>query len=444
MSMTGVRSMFAAAVLTLAMSTATTPPSEAAATNRLSVVIQGLPRGTGGSVTVTGPLGYHRTLTRSETLRHLAPGRYQVKTSAVRVRGHWAKAKASPTSLTLKQGKDGHVVVTYSMRWISLSSGHRHTCGVRIDGTAWCWGWAGYGELGNAKNVGKETVPVQVGHAHNWASVTSGTFHTCGVRTDASAWCWGYNADGQLGNGSHTDATKPVPVQGAAGWSLLSAGYAHTCGLRNDGTVMCWGSNGYGQLGTGGSPAESTTPVQVSGSQHWTSISAGYADTCALDSSGGAWCWGSGIPILGIGNNIPSPFQLAGTWTSVSTSYAAICGIHTDHTVACQGPLPGHAVGDDWRTVAPGYYHACGIRSDRSVQCWGSGEEGELGNGAAGYADSPVNVHSNGRWTALTTGDYQTCGIQTDGSAWCWGVNDYGQLGDGSSENANVPVPVSG
>ncbi len=104
--------------------------------------------------------------------------------------------------------------------WASISAGYDHTCGVRTDGTAWCWGWNSDGQLGDGTTT-KRKSPVRVGTANNWDSISAGNYdHTCGVRTNGTAWCWGQNGYGQLGDGTTTKRLSPVQVVPTSGLSV--------------------------------------------------------------------------------------------------------------------------------------------------------------------------------------------------------------------------------
>ena len=104
------------------------------------------------------------------------------------------------------------------------------------------------------------TSPVQVGTATTWTSLTAGGSHTCGVRTDRTAWCWGRNFYGSLGNGTTADRYSPVQAGTATTWTSLTAGADHTCAARTDRTAWCWGNNNSGQLGFN---SNSSSPVAV-------------------------------------------------------------------------------------------------------------------------------------------------------------------------------------
>ncbi len=139
-----------------------------------------------------------------------------------------------------------------------------------------------------------------------WATVSAGTFPTCGVTVSGAAYCWGDALDGDLGNGTTTSTTTPVAVSGTLTFASVSAGNNTTCGVTTDGTGYCWGSNGAGQLGNASTTtAFSTTPVAVLGGLRFASISSsGSGSTvCGLTTSHAAYCWGTNAAAFG--NFIP-------------------------------------------------------------------------------------------------------------------------------------------
>lgn len=135
-------------------------------------------------------------------------------------------------------------------RWTSVVANWLHTCATRADGTAWCWGANDSGRLGDGTSSEGSTRPVQVGSADNWTSISAGAGSTCGLRVGGTAWCWGLNGSGEVGDGTDQIRTTPVQIPGAARWSSVTTGGEHSCGVQVSGTAWCWGSNWFGQLAT--------------------------------------------------------------------------------------------------------------------------------------------------------------------------------------------------
>ena len=78
---------------------------------------------------------------------------------------------------------------------------------------------------------------------------TAAGMSSCEVRLDSTAWCWGRNDFGQLGDGTNVLRINPAQVQGGAVWARMATGGSFTCGTKTDGTLWCWGLNNFGQLG---------------------------------------------------------------------------------------------------------------------------------------------------------------------------------------------------
>ena len=106
--------------------------------------------------------------------------------------------------------------------------------------------------------------PVAVAGGLKFIALQAGGSHTCGIAADSSAYCWGANDKGQLGDSTTTDRTTPAAVTGGLKFTRLSAGRQHTCGVATDDRAYCWGSGGSGELGTG-LKNDSSVPVQVAG-----------------------------------------------------------------------------------------------------------------------------------------------------------------------------------
>jgi alpha-tubulin suppressor-like RCC1 family protein len=175
----------------------------------------------------------------------------------------------------------------------AIAAGGGHTCALTSSGGVKCWGWNQYGQLGNLSTT-DSSVPVDVsGLASGVTDIAGGQAHTCAL-TSGGVKCWGDNFVGQLGNGTTTRSLSPVDVSGlASGVSAIAAGGSHTCAVTRVGGVKCWGWNRDGQLGNGTTTNDSLTPVAVLGlASGVTAIAAGGGHTCAVTSDREVKCWG--------------------------------------------------------------------------------------------------------------------------------------------------------
>jgi len=191
------------------------------------------------------------------------------------------------------QGAILPVAVAGGEVFTAVAVGDAHSCAVRNDGVVLCWGLNQNGRLGDATTADR-LVPTPISNPSTvaYATVAAGGSHTCALTTAGVALCWGDGSSGQLGTGAAT-AQQTVPVAAAGGkvFDKLSAGFAHTCALQADGTAYCWGSNGSGRLGDG-TTTQRTAPVAVVGGARFTDIAAGGEHTCARSTAGSAICWG--------------------------------------------------------------------------------------------------------------------------------------------------------
>ncbi len=166
----------------------------------------------------------------------------------------------------------------------SVSAGGEHSCAVRSEGGAWCWGRNTYGQIGNGTTGPGPKTPTRVGTSDDWHAIAAGGASTCGIRANGTLWCWGLNHRGQLGDGTTKSKSSPIRVGTASNWASVSAGWFDTCGVRTDGSLWCWGDNSAGQIGDG-TTTRRLVPTRLSGSE-WTSVDVGGWHVCATRSDG--------------------------------------------------------------------------------------------------------------------------------------------------------------
>ena len=312
------------------------------------------------------------------------------------------------------------VKVLGGLVFAAVSAGSGLTCDITTDSRDYCWGRNDRGTLGNGTTTGPEqcgfqhipcsAVPLAVSGGHTFSATSPGGFHTCGLAIGGQGYCWGFNGWGALGDGTIFDRASPVAVVGGHTFAVLGVGAEHTCGVTTGGDAYCWGGNSYGQLGNGGDTAlQHTSPIAVVGGLTFSSVSAAYLHTCGVATGGQAYCWGTNyFGQLGDGasdtTHQDSPVAVVGglTFATVSAGTEHTCGLTTEGVAYCWGYA--YAVGRQatplaveggltFAALSGGGNHTCGITRSGLLYCWGSNGAGELGDGTVGdWRTTPVKV----------------------------------------------------
>jgi predicted outer membrane repeat protein len=274
---------------------------------------------------------------------------------------------------------------------VHVSGGYYHSVALKSDGTVWAWGRNSFGQLGNGMSgSGTESaIPVQVGAgiaAFNThvVAVSAGSYHNLALTDDGKVWAWGYNSNGQLGDGTIVNSNVPIPVKVSSGGAQLagieqiSAGEIHSVALTTTGAVLVWGNNGEGELGANTSGGNVPYPTQTSNFLMGTivQISAGTYHNVAVNTLGDVYAWG----------------------------YGGFGAIGDNNTADALVPRKTSTVANVVRIEAHDAYHTLARQRDGTMFVWGYNTNGEIGNGTTTNQLTPLNISA----TAGTGGNLGT------------------------------------
>lgn len=358
--------------------------------------------------------------------------------------------------------------------WKQLSGGERFACGVKNDGSVFCWG----------SGLGYPSYPTRIALLGKAVQVSAGFGFACAVLDTGRVNCWGGGTSGQLGNGDWVSSADPVEVSNVMGATGVRAAHYTACAWQSGGPMWCWGSDNKGQLGNGDAETDNkNVPVLVSaaGAVNQVGGSApgygvGTGPFIAVRTDGSVVGWGPNVyNPLGLGSGAPSQLDspvtipmLGSGNLYVSGNGNSTCVIDASAHVLCSGvdfngklgngdstgdvvthgPVDMANMTEPIAQVANGLHHTCARTTSGAVWCWGDGSVGELGQGDYSNAQSPLEVTAlTVAATDLTVGSSNqghpfSCSVLTDGSAWCWGRGANGQLGNGNTQDEPLPVQV--
>lgn len=404
-------------------------------------------------------------------------------------------AKAGGTdTVTAKVGDiSGSATITVTGPYKAVATGGGHSLAVKADGSLMAWGLNRSGQLGDGSAIDK-TTPVQVGTAKTWSVISAGEFHAvalfgtnCAVN-GCPLYAWGFNQNGQLGDGTTKDINTPTKIGTVTTWIAVAAGKAHTLAVKKDGTLWAWGRNFSAQLGDG-THLDRLVPTQIGTAKTWKAVAAGEEHSMGLTTTGTAYTWGTRISgQTGQGNAIvilydtaPIALALPPNYTTPVQFVAIAAGYNHNLAIRNNGTL--YAWGDnqygqvggssgvgtqcpftapatdcevdllqikidatqgadnDWSVLSAGLGHSVAIKSDGSLWAWGNNDYGQLGNGSTAPSNLPIKIGNDKDWVIVSAGKYHTFAIKADGTLWGWGRNAEGQLGNGTSASS-VLIPT--
>ncbi|UCB47451.1 MAG: RCC1 repeat-containing protein [Spirochaetota bacterium] len=343
-------------------------------------------------------------------------------------------------------GEDGEGVLTDVIA-IGAGGGQSasYTVAIEQDGTAWAWGVNSYGQLGNGNNPTGSDTPFKVagyegqGNLSGIVALGTGLWHTVSLMEDGTIWTWGRNDSGELGDGSTTTRYTPITITSAVG---ISAGTRHTAALLDDGTLRTWGYNEYGQLGDG-TTNDSLIPVTVTtdGINPLTNIA---------DVSCGGINYFSLISHYTVALMEDGTLRAWGQNTYGQLGDGTTDDRHLPVTVTTDGINPLINVA----SISSEISHTMAVLNDGTVKAWGRNFNGQLGNDTKDDSPLPVTViwdHDDDPITApipltnvdkIVTGSGHSVALLSNGTVRAWGNNDMGQLCNGTTDESLMPITV--
>ncbi|MBN4062369.1 hypothetical protein JYU20_04150, partial [Bacteroidales bacterium AH-315-I05] len=294
-----------------------------------------------------------------------------------------------------------------------IAGGQWHSVTLCSDSTVWATGYNANGQLGDGTTTNRLT-PVQVTGIASVIGITASGHNSFALKNDSTLWAWGGNNYGSLGDGTTTSRTTPVQVTGLSKIISIEAGVTHTLALKNDGTVWAWGENSFGQLGDG-TTVNKSAPIQVSGLTNMVAVAAAYLYSVALKNDGTVWAWGRNTGgTLGNGTNTDS-------YVPVQTSISNVSKISVYGA------------------------HVLALKNDGTVWTWGWNNLGQLGDGTTTDSNIPVQASGLTNIIEVAAGNQHSMALKNDSTVWAWGINTDGQLGIGNVPlNSTVPIQVTG
>lgn len=293
----------------------------------------------------------------------------------------------------------------------ALLCGDQFSAALCADGTLSTWGYNLQGQLGNGTNT-YSSVPVQVSELTGITTFTTGAAFVLALKNDGTLWACGMNSNGEFGNGPDPfNSNLPLPAAALPNVTTLGAGSKHTLAVTSDGSLWTWGKNQQGQLGNGTAGANSNVPIRVDSLTDFIAVAGGGNHSLALEQGGTVWTWGYNADgQLGDGTNTNSAVPLPLTSLSGIAAIASKAG------------------------------HSLALKADGTVWVWGYNLNGQLGIGTTTHSNVPVQVSNLTGITAIAAGCDHSIALKNDGTVWVWGSNFSGQHGNGTDNDSSVPV----
>eukprot|EP01116_Phalansterium_solitarium_P017283 TRINITY_DN4217_c0_g2_i1.p1 TRINITY_DN4217_c0_g2~~TRINITY_DN4217_c0_g2_i1.p1 ORF type:complete len:449 (+),score=-79.55 TRINITY_DN4217_c0_g2_i1:564-1910(+) len=335
---------------------------------------------------------------------------------------------------------EGHSKTSGSSGWMGsgTTTAGRTTTGTSSTGTTstsstsmgngalFAWGYNSNGQLGDGTITDRydatAVLQPEAWTRLNVMAIATGDFHSMALLSSGALYAWGYNDKGQLGDGttvSHNAKAVMPPEWIGLNVKAIAAGSRHSLALLSDGTLYSWGSNAYGQLGDGTTTDRYNVTAVVQPAT-WTglnvtAIAAGFAHSMALLSNGTLFSWGF------------NEFGQLGDGTTTDRYIAVVV-------------QPETWTGLRVTAITAGSVHSMALLSNGALYAWGKNDLFQLGDGTNKYRYNATAVMQPPTWiglkvTAIAAGNQHSMALLSNGALYTLGYNMYGRLGDGTGQS---------
>ena len=304
---------------------------------------------------------------------------------------------------------NGNYNFSFSGEAAQIAAGGNSSAAVTKDGDLYMWGANGAGQLGIQSNASKNVSTLVNDSSSTLPEksvkyVSLGDNHSAAITKDGSLYMWGYNRNGQLGDGTTIDSYMPQKIMENV--VMVSLGSSHSAAITKDGSLYMWGYNGWGELGDG-TTSEKHVPKKIM--ENVVTVSLGGSHSAAITKDGSLYTWG---------------YNCWGELGNGSANYSTKPQKIMDNVV----------------TVSLGRSHSAAVTKDGSLYTWGYNCYGQLGDGTNSYKTKPQKIATN--VSKVELGNYHSIAISKDGGLYAWGDNAGGQFGNGTQNSSLVPVKI--
>ena len=273
------------------------------------------------------------------------------------------------------------------------------------------------------------SIPVQVPGLIDVVSVSAGKSHSLALESDGSVWAWGFNENGQLGAGIFIDSSSPIQVLSPLPVvNAIAAGGNHNLAVDDNGKIWAWGFDADGELGDGtavkNDPFGEIIPGMVNSLTSIEALAAGNVHSMALRSDGSVWAWGDGT------------HGQIGDGKARSSAEDQQIPVQ----VVASSDLTDFLIGIT--DIAAGFSHSLALKFDGTVWAWGNNSRNQVGDGLSAIQTIPLQRTGLSNIIGISGGGLHSLALKSDGTVWAWGDNQHRQLGAEFSTSPQITPEV--